>query len=178
MKIYLKQVKAMKNDTLRKNPSRKTCEDTIKRILTAEINETGHNTHFKNASDFMSYFESLYPASDGLKRQVQRALKSLDLPRDDSGYFIINKTKGQYSKEQELLCALSLGCARISSIEKVQVLFIELKPALIQYVISLISENESLNESCITIVPSCNGIIVYTKDADAFKALLKEFWIG
>ena len=49
----------MKNDTLRKNPSRRTCEDTIKRILTAEINETGHNTHFKNASDFMSYFESL-----------------------------------------------------------------------------------------------------------------------
>ena len=40
----------MKNDTLRKNPSRKTREDTIKRILTAEINETGHNTHFKNAS--------------------------------------------------------------------------------------------------------------------------------
>ena len=166
------------HSTLRKNPSRQTCETIIKRILMTEVLEKGTNRHFKQASDFMSYFESLYPASEGLKRQVQRALKSLDLPRDDSGYFIINKTKGQYSKEQELLCALSLGCARISSIEKVQVLFIELKPALIQYVISLISENESLNESCITIVPSCNGIIVYTKDADAFKALLKEFWIG
>lgn len=50
------------HSTLRKNPSRQTCETIIKRILMTEVLEKGTNRHFKQASDFMSYFESLYPA--------------------------------------------------------------------------------------------------------------------
>lgn len=77
---------------LRKNPSRKECEDIIRRILMTEMLEKGKNEHFKTATDFMKYFESLYPASDSLTKQVQRAIKSLDMPKDPNGYFIINKT--------------------------------------------------------------------------------------
>ena len=74
--------------TLRKNPSREACEKVIKRILMTEVLEHGSNKHFRFASDFMNYFESLYPASDALTKQVQRAVKAMDMPKDENGYYI------------------------------------------------------------------------------------------
>ena len=53
-----------RSTTLRKNPSREAWEKVIKRILMTEVLEHGSNQHFRFASDFMNYFESLYPASD------------------------------------------------------------------------------------------------------------------
>ena len=77
----------MDNHTkLKRNPSRETCENIIRRILMTEVLEKGSNAHFRQASDFMSYFESLYPASDSLTKQVQRAIKSMDMPKDEQGY--------------------------------------------------------------------------------------------
>ena len=64
---------------LRKNPSRETCESIIRRILMTELTQNGKNRHFRKATDFMSYFESLYPASDALTKQVQRAVQSLHM---------------------------------------------------------------------------------------------------
>ena len=55
-----------KSPSLRKNPSRETCEGIIRRILMTEVLEKGKNEHFRTAADFMKYFESLYPASDAL----------------------------------------------------------------------------------------------------------------
>ena len=86
----------MEQGKLRKNPSRETCEGIIKRILMTEVLQHGTNRHFKSASDFLSYFESLYPASDALTKQVQRAVKALDMPKDEKGYFIVNKTIDQF----------------------------------------------------------------------------------
>lgn len=43
-----------------------------RRILMTEVLEKGKNEHFRTAADFMKYFESLYPASDALTKQVQR----------------------------------------------------------------------------------------------------------
>ena len=63
-----------KSPSLRKNPSRETCEGIIRRILMTEVLEKGKNEHFRTAADFMKYFESLYPASDALTKQVQRKL--------------------------------------------------------------------------------------------------------
>lgn len=53
-------------NSTRKNPSRETCQKIIKRILVTEVLEKGCNEHFRQASDFMGYFQSLYPASDAL----------------------------------------------------------------------------------------------------------------
>ena len=82
---------------MRKNPSRETCEGIIKRILMAEVLQQGTNCHFKSAADFMNYFESLYPTSDALTKQVQRAVKALNMPKDDKGYFIVNKRNELYN---------------------------------------------------------------------------------
>ena len=68
------------DDTIRKNPSRKECEKAIRRILITEILENGKNKHFRMATDFITYFEALYPASDSLTKQVQRAVKAMNMP--------------------------------------------------------------------------------------------------
>lgn len=85
---------------LRKNPSRETCESIIRRILMTELTQNGKNRHFRKATDFMSYFESLYPASDALTKQVQRAVQSLHMPKDADGFFIVDKTAAQVEQEQ------------------------------------------------------------------------------
>ena len=91
-----------RSTSLRKNPSRETCESIIKRILMTEVLENGSNKHFRFASDFMNYFESLYPASDALTKQVQRAIKSLDMPKDEKGFYIVNKTAAQLENEKQI----------------------------------------------------------------------------
>ena len=70
-----------KSPSLRKNPSRETCEGIIRRILMTEVLEKGKNEHFRTAADFMKYFESLYPASDALTKQVaaEQSLRALPL---------------------------------------------------------------------------------------------------
>ena len=88
-----------KSPSLRKNPSRETCEGIIRRILMTEVLEKGKNEHFRTAADFMKYFESLYPASDALTKQVQRAIRSLNMPKDELGYFIPNKTAEQLAQD-------------------------------------------------------------------------------
>ena len=78
-----------KSPSLRKNPSRETCEGIIRRILMTEVLEKGKNEHFRTAADFMKYFESLYPASDALTKQVQRAVQSLHMPKSFRGFSFI-----------------------------------------------------------------------------------------
>ncbi len=51
----------------------------------------------------MKYFESLYPASDALTKQVQRAIRSLNMPKDELGYFIPNKTAEQFERTNRSL---------------------------------------------------------------------------
>ena len=73
----------------------------------------GKNEHFRTAADFMKYFESLYPASDALTKQVQRAIRSLNMPKDELGYFIPNKTAEQLAQEQELTYIFKSECRRL-----------------------------------------------------------------
>ena len=107
------------------NPSRKVCEETIRRILITEILKNGANTHFKKATDFMDYFESLYPASDALTKQVQRAVKAMDMPKDENGYFVPDKTTDQMEDDKEISKLLQKNASTISSLENVNLLHID-----------------------------------------------------
>ena len=75
---------------LRKNPSREACESMIKRILMTEVLQNGANLHFKNATDFLPYFESLYhkvhPLYPQTKSAIQPQLSSVCLIQKDSSY--------------------------------------------------------------------------------------------
>lgn len=161
-----------KGNTIRKNPSRKECENIIRRILMTEMLEKGKNAHFKTAADFMGYFESLYPASDSLTKQVQRAIKSLGMPKDANGYFIINKTADQLEQDRELTGMLQKCNAHIVPLTDCETVFLETDPAYKDYLLQLLSESDTCKGKYITIINSSNGLLFYTKNASQLRILL------
>lgn len=156
-----------------KNPSRKSCEQTIKRILTREFEEYGENHHFKQASDFMVYFESLHPASPSLTKQVQRAVSSLNLARDENGYFMINKTAEEYKAEQEL--ARLLKNSDLENLENCTPILIKVDSWKRQHIIHLMASITEMQKLYETITESDNGIIIYTKDPEKITSYLSDF---
>ena len=157
-----------------KNPSRAACENTIRRILITEVLEHGSNTHFKTAADFMKYFESLYPASDALTKQVQRAVKSMDMPKDDKGYFIVNKTTTSYEQEKEIRSVLSRGSVQVDSMDNAQTVFLSCLPHMQDYLMHLIQESEAFRGKYITMVQTFNGILIYTNNRNQLVILLNS----
>ena len=162
------------NTSLRKNPSRETCEGIIKRILMTEILEKGKNEHFKTAADFMSYFQSLYPASDALTKQVQRAIKSLNMPKDEFGYFIPNKTAEQLGHEHELRSLFQKSQVSISSFEEWKPLFVKVNKELKSYLIYTLENSPLFEGKFETIVETNNGIILYTKNISQLEILINS----
>lgn len=159
---------------LKRNPSRETCENIIRRILMTEVLEKGINTHFRQTSDFMSYFESLYPASDSLTKQVQRAIKSMDMPKDEQGYFIINKTKEQLAQETELKHLIKQGDFSLNPMEHCESVFISAPVDFCDYLIHKLSSWELLKDKYITMVKTCNGILIYTEDKSKLLPIINS----
>ncbi len=166
-----------KSTTLRKNPSREACENVIKRILMTEVLEYGSNKHFRFASDFMNYFESLYPASDALTKQVQRAVKALDMPKDANGYYIVNKTSAQLEQETQMSQLLALANVSVHPMEQVSTVFLSVEPHFRKYLIHLLETTETFRGKYITIVETTNGLLIYTENKNQLLVLLNSLTI-
>ncbi len=160
--------------TLRKNPSRKECEKVIKKILMTEVLERGTNEHFKTAADFMSYFQSLYPASDSLTKQVQRAVKSLGMPKDEKGYFIINKTEAQLNQDKEIAFLMKKCNCSLKPFENYEILFLKADNEYKNYLYQLLSESETFSDKIITMINSSNGILLFTKNKHQLEILINS----
>lgn len=158
----------------RKNPSREACQKIIKRILVTEILEKGTNEHFRQASDFMGYFQSLYPASDALTKQVQRAIKAMDMPRDERGYFIINKTSEQMEQDREIGHLLQKGETSLLTLEESEPLLLTVPAEMRDYLIHTLSESISLKDHFDTILKTNNGIIIYTREKARILSYLQS----
>lgn len=163
----------MSQQKFKKNPSRETCESIIQRILTAEIKERGKNEHFRQAADFMPYFESLYPASESLTKQVQRAVRTLNLPKDENGYFIINKSPLQVQQDQELKRMFQRAEAVSCDLSDCETVFLKTQPECTDYLMNLIADSESFRGSYMTMLKTCNGILFYTEDKTCILKLLE-----
>lgn len=166
-----------KKSTSRRNPSRETCENAIKRILMTEVLQNGSNTFFKSASDFMSYFESLYTPSDALTKQVQRAIKALDMPKDENGYFIVNKTVNQFNQEKEISTAFETGGVTINPMENVETVFLSVAPYMRSYIIHLIQTSDTFKGKYVTLLETVNGILIYTENKNQLLILLNSLTI-
>ena len=171
----------MSQNKFSKNPSRETCESIIRRILTAEIGERGSNEHFRQAADFMPYFESLYPASRSEEhtselqsQQVQRAIKSLGLPKDERGYFVINKSPLQLKQDQELKRIFGLAASASFDLSDCEALFLEIQDTYADYLMHLMTESESLKGTYVTMQKTCNGIILYTRNKEQALKILRQ----
>ncbi len=156
-----------------KNPSRKSCEQTIKRILTREFEEYGENHHFKQASDFMIYFESLHPASPGLTKQVQRAVNALNLPRDENGYFMINKTVEEYKAEQEL--SQLLLSSSLINLEPCTPVLLKTEVWKRRHIIHLMHSTPELQTLFETMLETDDGILIYTKNPEKLISFFSDF---
>ena len=159
---------------LRKNPSRKECEKIIKKILMTEVLERGTNEHFKSASDFMGYFKSLYPASDSLTKQVQRAVKSLGMPKDERGYFIINKTEAQLNQDKEIAFLMNKCNCELAPFDEYQTLFLKADGNYRDYLYQLLSESENFADKIITIINSSNGLILFTNNKQQLEIMINS----
>jgi hypothetical protein len=159
---------------LRKNPSRETCEGIIRRILMTEILEKGKNQHFRTAADFMGYFESLYPASDALTKQVQRAVKAMDMPKDEAGYFIPNKTTEQLAQEKELSYLLQKTSSAVISMDTYEPLFLKTEPSLKSYLMHVLETSPVFQDKILTIQETSNGLILYTDNRKQLEFLINS----
>lgn len=162
----------------RKNPSREQCQKIIKRILVTEVLEKGRNEHFKQAADFMNFFESLYVPSDALTKQVQRAIKAMDMPKDEHGYFIINKTSEQVDQEQELKYLMQKGNSSVVDLAECETVLLKADASLRSYLLHILSDSVTFERRMETAIETCNGILIYTKDKEnlisALNALLPQ----
>ncbi len=168
----------MEDNFQRSNPSRKECEDIIRRILMTEVLEQGRNHSFKTASDFMKYFESLYPASPGLTKQVQRAVKAMDMPKDEHGYFIINKTAAQLDQDQELSRLLKKTNASVLDGSSYETLFLSCDPHFRDYLYQLITESDTLSDKYLTIINSNKGLLFLTQNRRNLEKVLQSLIEG
>lgn len=165
------------SSSLRKNPSRETCENIIRRILMTEFLQEGTNRHFRSASDFMNYFESLYPASDSLTKQVQRAVKAMDMPKDEKGYFIVNKTTTQLEQEKEISHLFAAAHVTIDPMENYETVFLRADAPVRPYLIHLLEHSETFQNKFLTIAETANGLLIYTQNRNQLLVLLNSLTI-
>lgn len=163
---------------LRKNPSRESCEGIIKRILMTEVLQHGSNRHFKTAADFMDYFESLYPASDALTKQVQRAVKALNMPKDEHGFFIVNKTVDQFDQEKEIAHMFEQAGVQIDPMDDIESVFLAAAPHMRACLIHILEESVTFQGKFLTIVECSNGLLIYTKNKKQMLILLNSLTIA
>lgn len=154
---------AEETTTLHKNPSREACEKIIKRILVTEVLEKGRNTQFRNAASFMNYFESLYPASPGLTKQVQRAVKSMDLPKDENGFYMINKTGSQVAEDKEMRSICEKYQVTAEDLSECEMLFLHVPSDCRTYLMHQLLHSKTFSDKIVTITETGNGLILYTK---------------
>lgn len=163
-----------KSTTLRRNPSREACEGEIKRILMTEVLENGGNYHFRTAADFMDYFESLYPKSNALTKQVQRAVKALNMPKDDKGFFIVNKTPDQFNQEKEITQTFEKAHVSVHPMENIDTIFLSADAPLRSYLVHLLETSQTFQGKYLTLLETCNGILIYTENRHQLLILLNS----
>lgn len=165
------------SDVIRKNPSRKECEKAIRRILITEILENGKNKHFRMATDFITYFEALYPSSESLTKQVQRAVKAMNMPKDEDGFFIIDRTPEQVAHDKELHMLFENANAQIKSLDGCEQLFLSLDPNYRDYVIYQMTQSDTFRDKYVTIQQTNNGLIIYTTDKKKLEQVLQRLML-
>lgn len=162
------------NISSKTGPSRIDCEKAIRRILMRENLQNGKNLHFRNSSDFMPYFEALYPAGQSLQKQVQRAIRSMDLAKDKDGFFLIDRTKEQISDDNDIKRLFLQTGAKSPISSDLETVFLPLEDGdfeTINFLSKKVTESKSFKGKYLAIIPASNGLVFLTNQKDR---LLRE----
>lgn len=161
-------------DSKKRTPSRAECERIIKKILQRETESRTVNSTFKRPADFMNFFESLYPPSPALTKQVQRAIQSLNMAKDKNGYYILNKSKEQSNQDNVIRNLLTEAEYFVDSLDNAQNVFLKIKKEYIDFVLNKLSCSITFEPYIITMVPCYNGILIYTNKKEELISLLNN----
>ena len=122
----------------------------------------------------MSYFESLYPASDALTNQVQRAVQSLHMTKDADGLFIVDKTAAQVEQEQCLGKLFADANVSLHPMEQVETVFLSVPSHMQELLLHTFEQSDLFAGQILTIVRACNGLLIYTEDKKQLLSLLNR----
>ena len=138
-----------------------------------ELTQNGKNRHFRKAADFMSYFESLYPASDALTKQVQRAVQSLHMPRMPMDFYCGQDscTGGTGTMPWEIICRCNVS---LHPMEQVETVFLSVPSHMQELLLHTFEQSDLFAGQILTIVRTCNGLLIYTEDKKQLLSLLNR----
>lgn len=159
------------------NPSRKECEQIIKRILQQELEQRGSNSHFRHSVDFLPFFESLYPSSIGLSKQVQRAVRSMNLPKDSKGFFIMNRSQEELMLEQHLIYFFQYEKVILSYYDHSDLgkcLQMQANPAIYEYCLLRIKEYLSYSIEDLKIWIENSILYIFTTSMENLESALQK----
>ena len=122
----------------------------------------------------MPIFEALYPASPSLVKQVQRAVKAMNMPKDENGYFLVDKTKFQMEQDKELSNLLKKSNADLCEPGSFETVLITIEDHYKDYIFQLVSESSTLSGKFVTAIKTSNGILFLTDNKELLKTFLKE----
>ena len=114
------------------------------------------------------------PASDSLAKQVQRAVKSMNMPKDSNGYFIINKSREQLEQEEDLRYLFQKASASVEPLEEYETVFLRADAKLASYLMDTIEGSITFQDKYITMVKTSNGILFYTLNKPVLVTLLNS----
>ena len=160
------------------NPSRMDCEILIRKILTSEVKQKGQNCQFKHSVDFLPFFESLYPSSKSLGKQVQRAIKEMNLPKDYQGYYIINRSLEELSLETHLFHFFQYESLKIRVVNNDELLLFSQDTTIYSYSMTKLKQLFSYLDINTSWVISEKGIQLITKDIELVQAKLNKLGIS
>ena len=99
------------------------------------------------------------------------------MPKDENGYFIVNKTNAQLEQENEITNLLKTANVSVHPMEQVDTVFLSVVPHMRSYLVHLIETTESFKGKYITIVETSNGILFYTENKSQLLILLNSLTI-
>ena len=108
---------------------------------------------------------------------MQRAIKSLDMPKDENGYFIVNKTASQLENEKQITSALKTANFSVHPMEQVDTVFLTVESHMRSYLTHLFETTETFQGKYITIVETSNGLLIYTENKSQLLTLLNSLTI-
>jgi adenylate kinase family enzyme len=101
----------------------------------------------------------------------------MNMPKDEDGYFIIDRTPEQMAQDKELQSLFNRAGAQLQSLEDCEQIFIELEPDYVDYLIFQMEESESLRDKYVTIQKTSNGMIIYTREKKKLEQLLQRLML-
>ena len=101
----------------------------------------------------------------------------MDMPKDENGYYIVNKTNAQLENEKQISQLLKEAAVSVHPMEQAETVFLSVNAYMKSYLTHLIETTESFQGKYITIVETSNGLLIYTENKSQLLILLNSLTI-